>query len=89
MPTRDGWICITANTNAQAFVIFDAIGRPELKDDPRFNTMEARFEHTAEYYAIRKEGMSLPDPDARFSRISTSVCLVIIAAHPKWRHRWR
>ena len=57
MPTKDGWICITANTNAQAFVIFDAIGRPELKNDPRFNSLEARFEHTAQYYAIRTEGM--------------------------------
>ena len=59
MATRDGWICITANTNAQAFVIFDAIGRPELKHDPRFNSPEARFEHTGEYYAIRTEGMKL------------------------------
>lgn len=57
MATKDGWICITANTNEQAFVIFDAIGRPELKNDPRLNTLEARFEHTAEYYAIRTEGM--------------------------------
>jgi crotonobetainyl-CoA:carnitine CoA-transferase CaiB-like acyl-CoA transferase len=59
MRTKDGWICITANTNEQAFVIFDAIGRPELKTDPRFRTLEARFEHTAEYYAIRTEGMKL------------------------------
>jgi crotonobetainyl-CoA:carnitine CoA-transferase CaiB-like acyl-CoA transferase len=57
MPTKDGWICITANTNEQAFVIFEAIGRPELKSDPRFSSLEARFEHTAEYYAIRAEGM--------------------------------
>lgn len=59
MPTKDGWICITANTNEQAFVIFDAIGKPELKNDSRFNSLEARFEHTAEYYAIRTEGMKL------------------------------
>lgn len=57
--TKDGWICITGNTNEQAFVMFDAIGRPELKDDPRFSSLEARFEHTAEYYAIRSEGMKL------------------------------
>ena len=57
--TKDGWICITGNTNEQAFVLFDAIGRPELKDDPRFSSLEARFEHTAEYYAIRSEGMKL------------------------------
>jgi len=59
MPTKDGWICITANTNEQVFVIFDAIGRPELKEDPRFNSLEARFENTAEYFRIRTEGMQL------------------------------
>jgi len=59
MPTKDGWICITANTNDQVFVIFDAIGRPELKEDPRFNSLEARFENTAEYFRIRTEGMQL------------------------------
>ena len=59
LPTKDGWICITGNTNEQAFVMFDAIGRPELKADPRFCSLEARFEHTAEYYSIRSEGMKL------------------------------
>jgi len=59
MPTKDGWICITANTNEQVFVIFDAIGRPELKEDPRLNSLEARFENTAEYFRIRTEGMKL------------------------------
>ncbi len=44
LPTKDGWICITGNTNEQAFVMFDAIGRPELKADPRFCSLEARFE---------------------------------------------
>ncbi len=57
--TKDGWICITANTNQQAFVIFDAIGRPELKSDSRLCSLEARFANTAEYYAIRAEGMKL------------------------------
>ena len=59
LATKDGWICITGNTNEQAFVMFDAIGRPELKVDPRFCSLEARFEHTSEYYAIRSEGMKL------------------------------
>ena len=59
LATKDGWICITGNTNEQAFVMFDAIGRPELKTDPRFCSLEARFEHTREYYAIRSEGMKL------------------------------
>jgi crotonobetainyl-CoA:carnitine CoA-transferase CaiB-like acyl-CoA transferase len=55
LPTRDGWICISANTNDQAFAIFDAIGRPELKTDPRFSTVAARFKNTPEYFRIRAE----------------------------------
>jgi len=50
LPTRDGWICIAGNTDAQAFAIFDAIGKPELKTDPR-------FKNTPEYYRIRAEGL--------------------------------
>ena len=37
LPTKDGYITIRPNTNPQAFAFFDAIGRPELKTDPRFN----------------------------------------------------
>ena len=57
LATQDGWICISGNTDAQAFAIFDAIGRPELKSDPRFNTVAARFKHTAQYFALRAEGL--------------------------------
>ena len=57
LATRDGWICIAGNTDGQAFAIFDAIGRPELKTDPRFNSVSARFKNTPEYYRIRAEGL--------------------------------
>lgn len=55
IPTRDGWICISANTNEQAFAFFDAVGRPELKTDPRFSSVPARFAHVAEYYQVRMD----------------------------------
>jgi crotonobetainyl-CoA:carnitine CoA-transferase CaiB-like acyl-CoA transferase len=55
IPTQDGWICISANTNDQAFAFFDTIGRPELKTDPRFSTIPARFAHVAEYYQVRMD----------------------------------
>jgi crotonobetainyl-CoA:carnitine CoA-transferase CaiB-like acyl-CoA transferase len=55
VPTKDGWICISANTNDQVFAFFDAIGRPELKTDPRFSTIPARFAHVAEYYQVRMD----------------------------------
>jgi crotonobetainyl-CoA:carnitine CoA-transferase CaiB-like acyl-CoA transferase len=57
LPTKDSWICISANTNAQAFAIFEAIGRPELKDDPRFDSVASRFKNVREYFAIRAEGL--------------------------------
>ncbi len=53
LPTQDGYICISANTNAQAFGFFEAIGRPELKDDPRFCSIKARFAHVNEYFELR------------------------------------
>jgi crotonobetainyl-CoA:carnitine CoA-transferase CaiB-like acyl-CoA transferase len=57
LETKDGFVCITANTNAQAFGLFDAMGRPDMKTDPRFSTTLARFENVREYYAIRAEAM--------------------------------
>jgi crotonobetainyl-CoA:carnitine CoA-transferase CaiB-like acyl-CoA transferase len=55
IPTKDGWICISANTNDQAFAFFDAVGRPELKTDPRFSTIPARFANVSEYFQLRME----------------------------------
>ena len=57
IPTKDGWICISANTNDQVFAFFDAIGRPELKTDPRFATIPARFAHVTEYYQVRMDAL--------------------------------
>ena len=57
LATRDGYICVSANTQAQAFALFDAIGRPELKTDPRFSTIPARFKNVGEYFRIRAEAL--------------------------------
>ncbi|MDO8598193.1 MAG: CoA transferase, partial [Sulfuricaulis sp.] len=57
VPTQDGWISISANTNAQMFALFDAIGRPELKTDPRFSSVTARFANVTELYVIRNAGL--------------------------------
>ncbi len=53
LPTLDGYICISANTDAQTFAFFDAIGRPEMKADPRFNTVAARFANVQDYFEFR------------------------------------
>lgn len=57
IPTKDGWICISANTNDQAFGFFDVIGRPELKTDPRFSSVPARFANVTAYFEVRMEGL--------------------------------
>jgi crotonobetainyl-CoA:carnitine CoA-transferase CaiB-like acyl-CoA transferase len=57
IPTRDGFLSISANTNAQAFAFFDAIGRPELKSDPRFSSVPARFANVKEYFQIRVDAL--------------------------------
>ncbi|MGG5810139.1 CaiB/BaiF CoA transferase family protein [Falsiroseomonas sp. CW058] len=51
--TADGFIALSANTDAQAHAFFRAIGRPELASDPRFATVAERTKHTKEYFAIR------------------------------------
>jgi crotonobetainyl-CoA:carnitine CoA-transferase CaiB-like acyl-CoA transferase len=51
--TRDGYICVSANTDAQAFALFDAIGRPELKSDPRFSSVKARLANVRAYFEVR------------------------------------
>ena len=57
IPTRDGWICISANTDEQAFAFFEAVGRPELKRDPRFSSVAARFVNVTEYFRVRAESL--------------------------------
>jgi crotonobetainyl-CoA:carnitine CoA-transferase CaiB-like acyl-CoA transferase len=53
--TQDGYICVSANTDAQAFALFDAIGRPELKNDPRFCSVKARLANVGAYFDVRAE----------------------------------
>jgi crotonobetainyl-CoA:carnitine CoA-transferase CaiB-like acyl-CoA transferase len=57
LPTRDGFITAGPNTNAQAFAFFQAIGKPELIDDERFNSPAARTAHAAEYFEVRADGL--------------------------------
>ena len=47
-PTEDGYVAICAPTEAFAASLFQAIGRPELCDDPRFHTRDARVQNVVE-----------------------------------------
>jgi crotonobetainyl-CoA:carnitine CoA-transferase CaiB-like acyl-CoA transferase len=53
VPTRDGYICVSANTDDQAFALFEVIGRPELKNDPRFSSVQARLANVRAYFDVR------------------------------------
>jgi crotonobetainyl-CoA:carnitine CoA-transferase CaiB-like acyl-CoA transferase len=55
--TADGWICVSANTDAQARGFFAAIGRPELAIDPRFATVAARLANVGAYFSLRAESL--------------------------------
>jgi crotonobetainyl-CoA:carnitine CoA-transferase CaiB-like acyl-CoA transferase len=56
--TRDGYICVSANTDAQAFALFDVIGRPELKSDPRFSSVKARLANIGAYFKVRADSLA-------------------------------
>ena len=43
--TQNGWITVSATSRRQWAGLCEAIGRPELRDDPRFATNPLRVEH--------------------------------------------
>jgi crotonobetainyl-CoA:carnitine CoA-transferase CaiB-like acyl-CoA transferase len=53
VPTKDGYVTVRPNTNAQAFAFFDAIGRPELKTDPRFDSAASRTKNAKAYFEVQ------------------------------------
>ena len=57
-PTQDGHICVMAAMDNQWLRLFDAIGRPELRDDPRFATAELRTDHIDKLYGILAEAIA-------------------------------
>ncbi|MFP8888382.1 CaiB/BaiF CoA transferase family protein [Natrialbaceae archaeon A-CW2] len=54
----DRWVALAASAQPLAMRTFDAIGRPELKDDPRFETNEKRLENVEELDAIIGDWMA-------------------------------
>ena len=52
---RDGYIVLSGSANQVALRVFDAIGRSDLRTDPRFTTGRARIEHVEQLDAIITE----------------------------------
>lgn len=53
VPTADGWISLSANTDQQAAGFLRAIGREELIEDPRFCSVAARFKNATAWFDLR------------------------------------
>lgn len=51
-PTKDGYVCILPYTDKQCLAFFTAVGRPELMEDPRFSTYNARVHTINELYGF-------------------------------------
>lgn len=52
LKTKDGQICLIANTDAQWHRLFNLMGLPELVDDSRFKSIGKRMEHIDELYSV-------------------------------------
>ena len=52
-PTQDGWITITANSDAQAAALLRTIGREDLITDPRFLTVADRYRNASAWFGLR------------------------------------
>jgi len=53
--TADGYLCVLVYNGKQWQRFFDAIGRPEMMDDPRFATHASRANHIGEIYDLLAE----------------------------------
>ncbi len=62
--TKDGFISVIAHSDAQWNKLFEAMGVPEYKDDPRFNSVSARTRNIDAVYATLTEGMKQRTTDA-------------------------
>ena len=55
--TKDGYISVIAHSDAQWRKLFEAMGVPELNNDPRFNSVPARSQNIDAVYATLTDGM--------------------------------
>ena len=65
------WVGLSATAQRVAMRLFDAIGRPELKDDPRFATNNERLIHADVLDAIIAEWMSRHTRDEALDAFET------------------
>jgi crotonobetainyl-CoA:carnitine CoA-transferase CaiB-like acyl-CoA transferase len=66
--TADGWVFVMAQLDKFWGMLCDTLGVSHLTDDPRFATMEARFDHRADLTAIL-DGVFLQHPTAHWEAV--------------------
>lgn len=55
--TKDGYIAMLAYTDPHWRAFWDAVGKPELKDDPRFESLATRSDNVAELYKLAGDSL--------------------------------
>ena len=67
-PAADGLFMVAVGTDRQFRALCEAIGRPELADDPRFSTNPARVQHREELVSLL-EGIFRTKPRSEWIRL--------------------
>lgn len=63
--TEDGWFALCAPTDGFARGVLNAIGKPELAEDPRFTTRDGRVSHADDLHAMISDwAKTLPTEEA-------------------------
>ncbi len=71
-PTGDGFLLIAAATPGQYAILCKTVGRPELADDPRFNTREGRVVNAEALRNALVEALSTADAPTWEARIGAA-----------------
>ncbi|MGY2049671.1 CaiB/BaiF CoA transferase family protein [Methylobacterium sp. JK268] len=58
LATADGWISLTANSDAQVHAFLRAVGRADLIEDPRLRTVADRFRNVDLWFRVRGEALA-------------------------------
>ncbi|WP_028603268.1 CaiB/BaiF CoA transferase family protein [Ottowia thiooxydans] len=67
--TKDGYVCITTNTDSQVKRLFEALGRNDLAEDARYSSSLARIEHVSEFFAARADVVGQFSTDELMERL--------------------
>jgi crotonobetainyl-CoA:carnitine CoA-transferase CaiB-like acyl-CoA transferase len=89
-----GFVALSGSMQSMAMRIFDTIGRPELKDDPRFATNDARVVHRealdqliGDFIAARSTAENLALFEAAHVTVGPVCSMADLMEHPYTRGR--